>query len=738
MHLLNFISGMKRKASEKISKLQFRQPVTDSPENGTASLPVTLNLMVTNRCNSRCVMCNVWKKKREDEFTPDELARILGNPLFDKLTHVGVSGGEPTLRKDLPEIFRVITGKKGLAGVSLITNALQADTVINQVESCYRVSKEANVPFSLMVSLDGIGKIHDTVRGRKGGFENALKVIHHFRHNTEIPLTIGCTVVKENVWHIDEVLDFCIEEKITGRFRVAEFIDRLDNACLTASIRNFDADEKYQVGLFFSKLELRYEKDPNVKATYRNIRRMVFEEMPRESGCPYRSAAVGLDSRGNLIYCSPKSPVLGSCLEESALDLYINNNDIRRNIIAKHCSGCIHDYHAPPPEEYLEEVREETQYNSLMSVKSALKDSRKIPGAKFAELAWENFNAPLIVGWYGTETAGDKAILGNIASRLLAANKNTKITIASIFPFVTKRTLSELGIDAAIVKTYSEKYLHACENADVVIMGGGPLMGMEPLGFVLEAFLTARKFNIPAVVEGCGIGPLSQKAHIAAVKEILRLSTAIRVRDTTSLAWVIGETGRNDAVCTGDPAVGFVEDWKNRNPKHLDASKQNHFACFLRELTFEYANGMKHDEFMAFKKKFEDELGKMVLHFMQNTGLKPLFMPMHTFVIGNDDRDFMRRFVKTYLKDLDCELGDKIYSPDDILGAMNGSRFNICMRFHSVLFADALGVPFMAVDYTGGGKIRNFIRDKNKESLMIDRVDLACGKWKTIADRLCI
>ena len=263
-------------------------------------------------------------------------------------------------------------------------------------------------------------------------------------------------------------------------------------------------------------------------------------------------------------------------------------------------------------------------------------------------------------------------------------------------------------------------------------------MGMEALGFVLGAFLTARKFNIPTIVEGCGIGPLSQKKHISTVKEILRLSTSIRVRDTTSLAWVINETGRSDAICSGDPAVGFVADWKNRYTKHLNASKQNHFACFLRELTFEYANGMKHDEFMAFKTKFEVELGKMVLYFMQKTGLKPLFMPMHTFVIGNDDRDFMRRFVKTYLKDHNCELGDKIYSPGDILSAMSESRFNICMRFHSVLFADALSVPFMAVDYTGGGKIKNFIKDKGKESLMIDRTDLACGNWKTIADRLCI
>ena len=75
-----------------------------------------------------------------------------------------------------------------------------------------------------MVSLDGIGKVHDAVRGRKGAFENALQVIRYVRDNTNIVFSIGCTVIKHNVWHLDEVLDFCRREKVPGRFRIGEFI----------------------------------------------------------------------------------------------------------------------------------------------------------------------------------------------------------------------------------------------------------------------------------------------------------------------------------------------------------------------------------------------------------------------------------------------------------------------------------------------------------------------------------
>lgn len=730
MGLFGFISKTKRRVADEISK---HINVDECPE-GENALPTTLNLMVTDTCNSRCVMCNIWNRKQEKEFTPTQLAEILRDPLFNNLRHIGVSGGEPTLRDDLSDIFRVITGKKGIKGVSLITNALNADRVISQIDTCYLICKEARVPFDLMISLDGIGKVHDMVRGRGGSFESALKVINHFHDKTKIPLSIACTVVKENVWNIDEVLDFCINRNVYARFRIAEFINRLYNADIKKSIRNFDNDERYQIALFFSKLELTYEKDPNVRETYKNIRQMIFEDMPRETGCPYRSVALGLDSRGNLIFCSPKSPLLGSTLSGSALILYREQIGIRQNIFQEYCKNCIHDYHAPPTRESLETAKEEAHFKAIFSVKKVLEDSVQISSATPKEPDWSHFMAPLLIGWYGTETAGDKAILGTIIRKLQEVNGNSRITIASLYPFVTKRTLYELGVDAKIVKTHSQEYLNACKNADAVIMGGGPLMGMEPLGFVLKAFLTAKQFNIPTILEGCGIGPLSEKKYVSAVKEILRLSSNIKVRDMASLAWVIENTGRNDAVCSGDSAVTFVEQWKNENLLDLRVPVNGYLTCFLRELTTEYANGMSLDDFLRLKKSFEEELSKMLIYLKEKTGLKLLFMPMHTFVVGNDDRDFIRRFVRVYFKDHDYEVGYKVYSPNEILSVMSRSRFNLCMRFHSVLFADTIGVPFVAIDYTGGGKIKGYLKDRKKEELKIDRVDIAEGRWKKAVD----
>jgi glycosyltransferase involved in cell wall biosynthesis/polysaccharide pyruvyl transferase WcaK-like protein/MoaA/NifB/PqqE/SkfB family radical SAM enzyme len=720
---------------------QFFHPETliENEAHLPAAHPETLNFMANDICNSRCKMCRVWKQKHEKEINPKEFATVINNPLFRNLKYVGVSGGEPTLRKDLTEIFRVIASKEGIKGTGLITNALVAEQVINQVTKCNEVCMHAHLPFNVMVSLDGIGEIHDAVRGRKGAFENALKVIRHIRDNTNIELSIGCTVIKQNIWNLDEVLEFCRREKVSGRFRIAEFINRLYNNDLKTSIRNFDDDERYQIALFFSKLELIYETSPAIKQTYRNIRQMIFEGKPRESGCPYQSEALGLDSRGNLLFCSPKSPDLGSCLENSALSICAENQSKREAIIQSCCNYCIHDYHAAPSKESLEEHAQEELLKNCMSVRQSIVNANMIPSALPEALEWSKFNKALIIGWYGTETIGDKAIIGDIIRRLKKANPQIQITIASLYPFVTKRTLQEIkGENIGIIKTYSPEYIDACKSTDAVIMGGGPLMGMEPLGFVLTAFSEARKMNIPCVVEGCGIGPLVADEHIRAVKEILRLSTQIKVRDKTSLSWVVENADRADAICTGDPAACFVEEWKKEALKDQKIHNEEYFACFLREITLEYANGESPTNFLAFRERFENELGKLIRRIWEKTGLKPLLMPMHTFAVGEDDREFARRFAKTYLPEGEYEIGNKVYSPQDILSVMSRSKFNVCMRFHSVLFAEKLDVPFVAIDYTGGGKIKGFLEDQNKFEFMFDRSEISDGNWKQKIDAILL
>jgi sulfatase maturation enzyme AslB (radical SAM superfamily) len=198
----------------------------------------------------------------------------------------------------------------------------------------------------MMVSLDGYGEIHEKIRGREGNFQSAIDVIEHFSNNTNIPVAIGCTISKENVWEVDELLDFLRENKIYGRFRVAEYIKRLYNSDRGDVIRNFTDEEKYHLQCFFQKLILTYETSETYQRTYASII-SILGNKKRTIACPYHDNGVVLDSRGDIYYCAPKSKKIGNTLKESALSIFNKNTDERRRIIKDDCSDCIHDYHAP-------------------------------------------------------------------------------------------------------------------------------------------------------------------------------------------------------------------------------------------------------------------------------------------------------------------------------------------------------------------------------------------------------
>jgi len=77
---------------------------------------------------------------------------------------------------------------------------------------------------------------------------------------------------------------------------------------------------------------------------------------------------------------------------------------------------------------------------------------------------------------------------------------------------------------------------------------------------------------------------------------------------------------------------------------------------------------------------------------------------MHHFPVGWDDRLFARQLARQIANPrLTCDWEPR--TPREILEAMAAADFCVCMRFHSCVFAAEVGVPFLAIDYTAGGKI---------------------------------
>jgi len=136
--------------------------------------PELVVFMTTDRCNSRCIHCNIWRQKKvEDPLTPKEIEKIFSDKLFKNVKYVLCTGGESTVRDDLEEIFLSLHKALPKATLQLSTNAILPERTIKLVDTAMK----NNIKLDVGVSLDGIGEIHDKIRGVPGNFKKADELI---------------------------------------------------------------------------------------------------------------------------------------------------------------------------------------------------------------------------------------------------------------------------------------------------------------------------------------------------------------------------------------------------------------------------------------------------------------------------------------------------------------------------------------------------------------------------------
>ena len=721
MSLTNKIYSVPKQSKKALKKGKQFLELRQASRLDKNAKPKVLNLNIIDSCNSKCTMCNIWKQQEALEISPDQLKTILSDPLFSELTHIGVTGGEPTLREDLPEIYSaIIDVTPNIMGLSIITNAIVQDQVLETIKKIKAICDERNVKFSAMVSIDGVGKVHDSVRGTKGNFETAINVFNVLRKELNIPTSFGCTISKVNAWDADDLLYYARQNNMYGRFRVAETINRLYNHNRGKVIRNFDDDETYNLLLFFEKLKLTFEKNKMYQRTYSSIQNILLGG-ERLIGCPYHNNGIVLGSKGQISYCAPKSKDIGNALSTSALDLYKDNFEEKERILKENCKSCIHDYHAPITDK---ELKIEFKARLNAKILNLNNDARAINIAKILKKVPNTNNQyrVFIIGWYGTETVGDKAILGGIVDFYKDKyGKDLEIIIGSLYPFISERTCTELNLNAKVVSTKTIELLRYAKSSDEIVMGGGPLMDLHDLYVPYLGFKIAKKYKKKATVFGCGIGPLKSKKYTSIVKNILEMADEVKLRDKTSLKLYESFGFNTLAQFSGDPAKTYIQSISDE----IIPEKENVLCCFLREWTFEYFNGTK-EEFNTQKLKFEQAIANMIKDKANALNVDRIeFHHMHNFVIGNDDRDFSRYFVDHYFgDDSRVFINKRLSTVDSIVNEMKKSKLNICMRFHSVLFAHTLSTDFIALDYTLGGKIHAFLEDADclDRKISVDRL----------------
>ena len=121
----------------------------------------------TPACTSNCFHCGFANTSEPlDSLGTEETKRIVDKIHSFGATYFGISGGEPLLRKDLPEIIQYAKGT-GM-NVSIITSGYGLDDKVMETLVKYGVR--------VSISVDGAYKINDALRG-KGAYKTALSAI---------------------------------------------------------------------------------------------------------------------------------------------------------------------------------------------------------------------------------------------------------------------------------------------------------------------------------------------------------------------------------------------------------------------------------------------------------------------------------------------------------------------------------------------------------------------------------
>ena len=139
--------------------------------------PKVLQLPVTNRCNSRCLTCNIWKIAEKTDCNADVLQSVLKNPFFQKIEVVGVNGGEPSLYSGIEKLVSALFVLKRLKRIHIISNGMNGKLLLDKLAKITALCDTHHVKLYLTVSVDGIGSVHDAVRGISGAFEKTIQTV---------------------------------------------------------------------------------------------------------------------------------------------------------------------------------------------------------------------------------------------------------------------------------------------------------------------------------------------------------------------------------------------------------------------------------------------------------------------------------------------------------------------------------------------------------------------------------
>src|SRR5438128_7181553 len=310
------------------------------------ALPMNLTISVSYRCNSRCKTCNVWQRPNDD-FTIEEYDKTFASIGRDAYWFT-FSGGEPTLRKDLPEMVEAAYRHCRPGIINIPTNGIQDKIIPGRIEQVLLAAPTSDVIVNL--SLDGIGEKHDIVRGVKGNFERAMRTYAGLKalkgRYKNFTLGVHTVISNFNVDEFDNIYTFVRDELKPDSFisEIAEERVELDTVGMgiTPPIDRYQpVIERLQEGIHKAEFTGVSRITQAFRDRYYDIVKRTLAEKRQVIPCMAGVASAQIAPNGDVWTCCIRAESVGN-LRDHQYDFgstwkTVKANELRRSIKAGEC-----------------------------------------------------------------------------------------------------------------------------------------------------------------------------------------------------------------------------------------------------------------------------------------------------------------------------------------------------------------------------------------------------------------
>jgi len=299
--------------------------------------PYKLTFAVTYKCNSRCKICNIWKRKSEKELTTEEIRKFFGKNSFP---WINLTGGEVFLRNDVVDIIKSM---KGLYLLNITTNGTLTEKILKDSNEIKKIVPK----FILSVSIDGPKKFHDEIRGIKC-WDRAVETYKKLREN-EIESYVCYTISPYNINRFEETYEEIkkiVPDLETRDFHLSFYHESDVYFGNRGGIkRNLKYEKKLEkIFTDFTKLKSGAGPVSFLERKYMKLVKEYLETGKSPLPCKALLSSCFIDPQGNVYPCTIFNEKLGN-LREADYDLKKiwdseKAKEVRKLIKENKCPGC--------------------------------------------------------------------------------------------------------------------------------------------------------------------------------------------------------------------------------------------------------------------------------------------------------------------------------------------------------------------------------------------------------------